>query len=114
MKKHYKFGILKAILAIGLITFILTSYSSALAKKDRKPETSTEETAVTVSEGDFIQGAVTWANTCGRCHGVRDPNEFTDVEWKTIVSRMRIRAGLTGKEARDVLKFLELSNKKEG
>ncbi len=114
MKKHYKIGILKAILAIGLITFILTSYSSALAKKDRKPATNAEETPVTVNEGDFIQGAATWANTCGRCHGVRDPNEFTDKEWKVVVSHMRIRAGLTGKEARDVLKFLELSNKEEG
>ena len=58
----------------------------------------------------FARGAKTWGENCGRCHNLRDPKEFRDDQWKIIVSHMRIRAGLTGKEARDVLKFLQGSN----
>jgi hypothetical protein len=58
-------------------------------------------------EGDFIRGARSWANNCFRCHNMRDPKELRDDQWKLVVSHMRIRAGLTGQQARDILKFLQ-------
>lgn len=63
-----------------------------------------------ISEGDINQGAATWGNNCARCHEMRSPTEFRDDIWKPIVSHMRIRAGLTGKQQRDVLAFLQASN----
>jgi len=45
-----------------------------------------------------------------RCHNARDPQEFRDDLWKPIVTHMRVRAGLTGQEARDILAFLQASN----
>lgn len=62
--------------------------------------------------GDVVKGASLWANTCQRCHNMRDPGELDDKQWKTAVTHMRIRAGLTGQDARDVLAFLQQSNGK--
>ncbi len=61
-------------------------------------------------KGDFQQGAKIWAENCGRCHNIRSANELRDDQWITTVFHMRIRAGLTGQESRDVLTFLQGSN----
>lgn len=58
----------------------------------------------------FARGAKAWANNCGRCHNMRDPSELRDDQWRPSVAHMRVRAGLTGKEARDILEFLQESN----
>jgi len=63
-----------------------------------------------LSEGDVNRGATTWANNCTRCHEMRSPTEFRDDIWKPIMAHMRIRAGLTGEQQRDVLAFLQASN----
>ena len=60
--------------------------------------------------GDLAAGAKTWVENCTRCHNLRAPNELRDDEWITSVFHMRIRAGLTGKETRDVLTFLQAAN----
>ena len=60
--------------------------------------------------GDFQKGAKTWADNCGRCHNIRGARELRDDQWITTVYHMRVRAGLTGQEARDVLTFLQGSN----
>lgn len=56
------------------------------------------------------RGAVAWANSCDRCHNMREPAEFRDDQWRAIMAHMRVRAGLTGQEARDILAFLQASN----
>ena len=65
-------------------------------------------------EGDDAQavsrGVTAWQNNCARCHNMRQPTEFRDDLWKPIVFHMRVRAGLTGQEARDILAFLQASN----
>lgn len=60
--------------------------------------------------GDFANGSKLWAENCGRCHQVRNPQDLRDDQWITTVFHMRIRAGLTGGEARDILTFLQASN----
>ncbi|MDT8449121.1 MAG: c-type cytochrome [Wenzhouxiangellaceae bacterium] len=41
---------------------------------------------------------------------MRDPQDLRDDQWITSVSHMRVRAGLTGRQARDILAFLQDSN----
>ena len=60
--------------------------------------------------GNFAQGAKSWANNCSRCHNIRDPADLRDDQWITSVFHMRIRAGLTGQQTRDILTFLQESN----
>lgn len=60
--------------------------------------------------GDPVAGAKVWANTCSRCHNARDPADLRDDQWISTAFHMRIRAGLTGQQTRDVLTFLQNSN----
>jgi hypothetical protein len=55
-------------------------------------------------------GAELWAETCSRCHNIRPPEYYSDAQWDLIVHHMRIRANLTGAEAREIVKFLQASN----
>ena len=58
----------------------------------------------------FARGAQKWSNTCMRCHNMREPQEFSDQEWRPVMMHMRIRAGLTGQDAEDILAFMQKSN----
>ncbi len=60
--------------------------------------------------GDISRGAKLWSDVCGHCHNIRGANELRDDQWVTTIFHMRIRAGLTGQETRDVLAFLTASN----
>ena len=58
----------------------------------------------------FARGARAWADNCARCHNMRDAKELRDDQLKPVVTHMRIRAPLTGAEAREILLFLQSSN----
>ncbi len=85
----------KTILAAALIAMAGISTSAMAAEKE---------------PGDFGRGAMQWVDNCGRCHNVRDPKELRDDQWVSTVYHMRVRAGLTGQQTRDILTFLQASN----
>jgi len=60
--------------------------------------------------GNVSRGAISWSRNCTRCHELRNPTEFRDDLWKPIVTHMRVRAGLTGRQQRNILAFLQASN----
>jgi len=60
--------------------------------------------------GDPVAGAKLWATTCSRCHNARDPADLRDDQWISTAFHMRVRAGLTGQQTRDVLTFMQNSN----
>lgn len=60
--------------------------------------------------GSFAQGSKAWADNCVRCHNMRDPQDLRDDQWITTAFHMRVRAGLTGQQVRDILTFLQGSN----
>ena len=55
-------------------------------------------------------GAQLWAENCSRCHWVRPPQSFSDSQWEIIVHHMRLRANLTGPEAKAIADFLKASD----
>ena len=61
-------------------------------------------------KGDFGKGAQLWVENCNRCHNFRDPRELRDDQWITSIYHMRVRAGLTGQETRDLVTFMQQSN----
>ena len=58
---------------------------------------------------DLNNGAKVWAQACVRCHNLRQPAELSDYDWKVSMTHMRVRAGLTGKDARDITAFIMAS-----
>jgi mono/diheme cytochrome c family protein len=68
--------------------------------------------AATQASADIHEkaGAELWAENCSRCHNIRPPQSFSDAQWETIVHHMRLRADLTGQEARKITEFLKASH----
>ena len=62
--------------------------------------------------GNFSEGSKVWSDNCNRCHNMRGPKELRDDQWISTAFHMRVRAGLTGQETRDVITFLQASNTK--
>ena len=62
--------------------------------------------------GNFSNGSKVWAENCNRCHNMRGPKELKDDQWISTAFHMRVRAGLTGQETRDIITFLQASNTK--
>jgi len=62
--------------------------------------------------GNFSEGSKVWAENCNRCHNMRGPKELRDDQWISTAYHMRVRAGLTGQETRDLITFLQASNTK--
>lgn len=61
-------------------------------------------------KGDFAKGSKAWSENCARCHNMRSPTDLRDDQWVTTAFHMRVRAGLTGQETRDILTFLQATN----
>jgi hypothetical protein len=55
-------------------------------------------------------GTELWVDNCARCHNSRAPQEFSPRQWATIVHHMRLRADLTGEEARKITEFLKAAS----
>jgi hypothetical protein len=55
-------------------------------------------------------GAQLWAENCNRCHNAPPPDRFSDAQWDVVIQHMRMRANLTGHEARQIAEFLKASN----
>jgi mono/diheme cytochrome c family protein len=101
MKQHNK-------LFLGL--YIVSTIMGGAATVLPATTMAEEKTEAEQKEGNFARGAKLWANRCSSCHNMRDPKDLTDSEWKATITHMRIRAGITGQDARDILKFLQNSN----
>src|SRR6266566_2525132 len=52
-------------------------------------------------------GAQLWAENCTRCHYAPPPDRYSDAQWDVVVQHMRMRANLTGAEARQIAAFLK-------
>lgn len=74
--------------------------------------TGTNAVASETYVADTANGAQVWADTCMRCHNVRPPEDLSNRAWSFSMNHMRVRAGLTGKETRDILAFI-LASKTE-
>lgn len=61
--------------------------------------------------GDLARGAKAWAENCNRCHNLRGSSELRDDQWITTAFHMRVRGGLTGQETRDIITFMQQTNK---
>jgi len=62
--------------------------------------------------GNSGKGSVLWAHNCNRCHNLRGPEDLRDDQWITTIFHMRVRAGLTGQETRDIITYMQASNNK--
>lgn len=92
---------LRAALGTAAVALLAALVTPQVLAQEKKPDPD---------PAAFARGARAWAQNCARCHEMRDPKELRDDQWKPVVTHMQIRAGLSGAQARDILKFLQGSN----
>ncbi len=107
--KNFTTILVAAAMSGAVIGLPLAAYGA-----EKQAETKTKKPKATKTEKskkpNFARGAKLWANRCTGCHNIRAPKDLTDSEWKATMMHMRIRAGLSGQDARDILEFLQRSN----
>jgi mono/diheme cytochrome c family protein len=90
-----------------LLMFAFGAILAGCADEARKqPATEAAGSAMATDKG----GAQLWAQNCSRCHNIRPPQSYSDSQWQAITHHMRLRANLTGPEARAITEFLQSSD----
>lgn len=98
MTKHIKSFVLVLSMACAAIVVSLPAAAADEAKKDG------------VMAPSVARGKKAWTENCERCHEMRDPKDLTDREWPAVIRHMRVRAGLTGQEERDLFELFIKGN----
>jgi cytochrome c5 len=100
--------IIATTLLAGTFTAAIATLTAGCATRASTPATAAATTqpamaAVTAEQS----GAQLWTDNCRRCHNLRGPETFSPAQWEVVVHHMRLRANLTGEEARKVTAFLK-------
>ena len=108
------FGICAMLAAAVLMMYAVGCNSTGTSNAQPPSSSSTADEknpiAKMMAVPDKKAGSQLWAENCTRCHNARPPQAYSDGQWSTIVHHMRLRADLTGEEARLVRDFLQASN----
>jgi hypothetical protein len=91
------------------LSLVLTgSLWDALAGSSEASDPLADSSGAVKSESNAgLSGEELWSNNCQRCHNLRSPAMQTPVEWQIIVHHMRVRANITGSDARAIADFLK-------
>lgn len=87
--------------AVVITLFCFISISVACTHKTlpvitaRKTEPVKPITKVVDIEPDLTTGKIIFANSCGRCHDLPKPEQYSAKRWEVILSRMIPRARIT-------------------
>jgi nitrate/TMAO reductase-like tetraheme cytochrome c subunit len=104
MKMIWKY--LAALIPLSLV--LTGSVWDALAGSSESSDTSADSRNGMKSESSAgLSGEELWSNNCQRCHNLRSPAMQTPVQWQVIVHHMRVRANITGSDARAIADFLK-------
>lgn len=88
---------------------ILADDTNAVAAATSAPasgEVKTSPKAVAAPKRQ-LTGVELYAMHCNRCHPERDPDEFNQQQWQTLMLHMQVRANLPAAQARLILKYLQ-------
>lgn len=89
-----------------LLQMLALSFAAGCSSTAPSNAKNNVQTAAAPEKG----GAQLWAENCSRCHNIRPPQSFNDAQWHAVVHHMRLRANLTGEEARLVTEFLQANH----
>jgi hypothetical protein len=97
-------------ISIVTISLAILVWSCSHKTTPAKTETATITTAVA---GDAMEGKATYTAKCGRCHGLKNPANYTSTEWVPILNSMAAKAKLDDTEKANVNAYVQ-ANAKQG
>jgi mono/diheme cytochrome c family protein len=100
---------MKAIITILILTIIvLACHRKTIASSDNiiisnKTNSTTKPNS---NAGTASAGQTIYTNRCGRCHGVKKTENYTQQQWENILKRMIPKARLNDEEAKQVTAYV--------
>jgi len=117
MRKQYK---RRAVVAVAACCGLAVTMFACNSNNNEPPDRTTSTTTASPATQPMLAGlfgpvpekggAQLWAENCTRCHYAPPPDRYSDAQWDVVVQHMRLRADLTGAEARQIAEFLKASN----
>lgn len=89
-----------------LLPILALALACGCSHNSTSVSTGNAQTAAVPEKG----GAQLWSENCARCHNLRPPQSYSNAQWQVVVHHMRLRANLTGEEARSITAFLQASS----
>lgn len=95
------------ILSVGVLLFCYSCKKDTITTNTDSlyVPTATDVTA-TATLAQLQQGRTIYENSCGACHGLYSPDSFSASTWKSILSNMAPRAGLSAANTTLVSKYV--------
>ena len=93
--------------ALVLLIFVSVSWKMFAGSKASGETVTESSSAVTRDSSLQLSGQELWSMNCQRCHNMRSPVMYNNAQWDVIVHHMRVRANLTGADARAIADFLK-------
>ncbi len=78
----------------ALLVVIIASCGTQLYMPGGNEERYLQQTEVDITLKELREGRVLYVNSCGGCHYLHYPQEFTIAEWKGIYPEMKTRVHL--------------------
>ena len=75
--------------------------------------TETKPVAATATAEQIEAGHVVYTNNCGKCHGLKEPGNYTKDAWTPILKGMIPKAKLNADDAKLVTAYV-MANAKQG
>lgn len=91
------------------ITFIVASIIALAACTPKTTEVivKTENTEnKDFPSGEIAEGSSLYADNCGKCHELKNVNDYTDAQWKKIVPNMAAQAKLDATQENKIMQFV--------
>jgi mono/diheme cytochrome c family protein len=96
-----------------MIVFLLILVSSC--KKNSSGTSSlytpsSSDVTATATLQDLQQGRTLYMDNCNSCHGLYSPDDYTPTQWKSIISNMGPRTGMSSAQITLVTKYVTRGN----
>lgn len=107
---------MKKVFVLSLLVITIFSCAKKVTPATSAEKKVTEEqTVVAAPEAvatNVASGKITYEAKCGRCHGLKEPGEYTAEKWVGLVNWMAPKAHLSDSEKADVLAYVQAGAKK--
>ena|SRR5215831_4487406 len=93
--------------AFLFLPLVSVSWELFAGTKENSEKLSNTTSNVRSESSSQLSGQELWSMNCQRCHNMRSPIMYNATQWQVIVHHMRIRANITGSDARAIADFLK-------
>lgn len=101
MKRLHLIGFL----SVGILLLVSSCKKDIIATDSLYVPSASDVTA-TATLAQLQSGRSIFVNKCGACHGLYSPDSYSSSNWKSILSSMAPRAGLSAADATLVYKYV--------